>query len=585
MTAELSQPTLGDLRRILEELQPGEALSQEDISKFWKDALFDFGFAPDVIEIAASYDFKWSGIITDLFVGHFGQKNSYFSNAMSPYLCEMTLKRLAALGLFHSRGTSTGDSFRKSLSEDGFDLKGDPSSGLSVPEDVQRQLDSPLSVVELDVTRFVLDRFLNLHESTSRKPLIIKFKALDVLDRLIQCSILKGDDREHYLPLALAFHYSGNGAALDRAKSSVEISLRVLKNLYEEEPDKPSSQFTVAEIEEHARKMYDTFEPESLKLGLYLLQEFSGVFAGYSFGTQGTDFNFVRIHERIVTVDINSKWDEHVSQRKQYIEREQLQKPIERNRLTRKETMAPTSEPTILVVISHSSKDVELATALIELLRAGLGLFATQIRCSSVDGYRLPAGVDADAQLRQEITDAGILVGLLTPNSLSSTYVLFELGARWGIQRPMIPLLAGVSAEAMRGPHRVLNAMSCGSESQLIQFIEDTGRVLKIQPQRSSSYLEKVQTVKKLAHATKTWAVEVVAVHTMEYAESVYWKTENGTREGPYCPNCFEHQKKEIHLTPGANKGTYRCGICKNPFRTHEYDLNRVKDRDRLEGI
>src|SRR5258707_4796203 len=123
MTAELSQPTLGDLRRILEELQPGEALSQEDISKFWKDALFDFGFAPAVIEIAASYDFKWSGIITDLFVGHFGQKNSYFSNAMSPYLCEMTLKRLAALVLFHSRGTSTGDNFRKSLIQDGFDLK------------------------------------------------------------------------------------------------------------------------------------------------------------------------------------------------------------------------------------------------------------------------------------------------------------------------------------------------------------------------------------------------------------------------------------------------------------------------------
>jgi hypothetical protein len=123
MKGELSQPTLGLLRRVLEDMQPEDILVQDEIVKLWKDALFDFGFAPAIIDVAASYGFKWSDVISDLFVGRFGRQNSYFSNAMSPFLCEQTLKRLAALGLFHSRGISMGDEFRRSLGEDGFDLK------------------------------------------------------------------------------------------------------------------------------------------------------------------------------------------------------------------------------------------------------------------------------------------------------------------------------------------------------------------------------------------------------------------------------------------------------------------------------
>jgi hypothetical protein len=63
----------------------------------------------------------------------------------------------------------------------------------------------------------------------------------------------------------------------------------------------------------------------------------------------------------------------------------------------------PATKDGIFVLISHSSKDADLALALIELLRAGLGLLPNQIRCSSVDGYRLPAGVVTDTQLRSGV--------------------------------------------------------------------------------------------------------------------------------------------------------------------------------------
>jgi len=152
----------------------------------------------------------------------------------------------------------------------------------------------------------------------------------------------------------------------------------------------------------------------------------------------------------------------------------------------------------IAVLISHSSKDKALAEALIDLLRLGLSLPANLIRCSSVDGYRLPAGVNTDDELRKEIRTARVLVGLLTPNSISSTYVLFELGARWGAGLFLVPLLAGIKPEEMRGPQSVLNALSCETEAQLIQLVEDIGKELKVEPQSATSYLKQARRPKRI---------------------------------------------------------------------------------------
>jgi hypothetical protein len=100
----------------------------------------------------------------------------------------------------------------------------------------------------------------------------------------------------------------------------------------------------------------------------------------------------------------------------------------------------------LLVIISHSSQDEGLAAALINLLRSGVGLQNDQIRYSSVDGYRLPVGVNSEEQLRAEVNATKVVIGLITPSSLISHFVMFELGARWGASRFLAPLLAGVTA-------------------------------------------------------------------------------------------------------------------------------------------
>ena len=141
----------------------------------------------------------------------------------------------------------------------------------------------------------------------------------------------------------------------------------------------------------------------------------------------------------------------------------------------------PNNQSCMEIFISHSHKDVEIAKALIELLRVALNLKADDIRCTSVDGYRLPAGISTDQQLKSEIRDSKVLIGLISPSSISSYYVLFELGARWGANKPLIPLITNEKgAELLKGPLQGINALNTNSEAQLFQLVSDLEKLLNI---------------------------------------------------------------------------------------------------------
>lgn len=221
--------------------------------------------------------------------------------------------------------------------------------------------------------------------------------------------------------------------------------------------------------------------------------------------------------------------------------------------------------PGVWILISHSAKDGKLAAALISLLRAGLGIHANQIRCTSVDGYRLPGGADTNDQLRLEINTARVLIGLLTPNSLNSTYVLFELGARWGAKRFMIPLLAGVNAAEMRGPQSVLNALSCETEAQIVQLVEDVGRELGIEPGSAASYLGVAQDMKRLCESV----VPSSEGKDEEMASSGPNNYFYQNAIGPYCPTCWQRDKRAVLLPAvkrySAGNGRY-CRVCKELY-------------------
>ncbi len=118
-------------------------------------------------------------------------------------------------------------------------------------------------------------------------------------------------------------------------------------------------------------------------------------------------------------------------------------------------TSAPRTEESAVVLkifVCHSSDDAKLAELVVRLFERALHLRSQTIRCTSVNGHRLEAGVNADECLGPEIANAELFVWLVSPASVKSNYVQFELGARWGAQRRIIPVLAhGVSPSIVAG--------------------------------------------------------------------------------------------------------------------------------------
>jgi len=144
----------------------------------------------------------------------------------------------------------------------------------------------------------------------------------------------------------------------------------------------------------------------------------------------------------------------------------------------------------VQIFISHSSYDVDVVKALISLLRSALNLPAEQIRCTSVDGYRLPGGADTNAQLRREVNESTVFLGVISDSSISSLYVVFELGARWGNEKVFIPLLApGTSSSVLGGPLAGINALRLDSEAQIHQLLSEIAGHLESKKEEPAVYM------------------------------------------------------------------------------------------------
>ena len=143
----------------------------------------------------------------------------------------------------------------------------------------------------------------------------------------------------------------------------------------------------------------------------------------------------------------------------------------------------------IKLFISHSSKDQKLVEELTELVKNALRLSSSEIRCTTVDGYRLPGGAKTNEQLKREVCGTKAFIGLISFAATDSMYVLFELGARWGSDKHLLPLLApGVSSDILKGPLSDLNALSCGNVSQLHQLVKDLAEILEIESEPPQAY-------------------------------------------------------------------------------------------------
>jgi hypothetical protein len=148
-----------------------------------------------------------------------------------------------------------------------------------------------------------------------------------------------------------------------------------------------------------------------------------------------------------------------------------------------------------VIFISHSSKDLDVGDAILRLLKDAFGLRASEICYTSHPAYGLSGGADSTQSLRRKVVAAKLVVGLITTESVESQYVLFELGARWGADKPLIPLLAGGAQPSQLPKPLSAHALNCDSEDSLLRFISDCSQIIDRKADDTSAYIETIRQV------------------------------------------------------------------------------------------
>ena len=136
-----------------------------------------------------------------------------------------------------------------------------------------------------------------------------------------------------------------------------------------------------------------------------------GALGGWGTNREQTELTTLRIaaEEHRHHKNVAEEWDAYIERSTVTIE---CQTNAHNGRTSSANDLSTEPKPathSMSVSIPHSSKDAELALALIDLLKAALALTADDFRCSSVDGYRLPIGVNTEGKLREEITRQTVL--------------------------------------------------------------------------------------------------------------------------------------------------------------------------------
>ena len=124
------------------------------------------------------------------------------------------------------------------------------------------------------------------------------------------------------------------------------------------------------------------------------------------------------------------------------------------------------------IFISYPPKRDELAQRLVAVFESALNIRSGDIRCASVPGYEFPIGIKIASQLRAELEQAEIAIGMITPERNYSN-VLFELGAAWGFQKPIFLLLTrGATIENLPIPLQELNSMILSDIQRCYELID-----------------------------------------------------------------------------------------------------------------
>lgn len=100
------------------------------------------------------------------------------------------------------------------------------------------------------------------------------------------------------------------------------------------------------------------------------------------------------------------------------------------------------------VFISHSVADKALVEAFVHLLEDGIGLPEDEIFCVSIPGMGIPTGKNFVDYIRDEMEAPKLVIMLITPNYLASSFCQGEMGAAWVKGHGIYPIIVPPSSFA-----------------------------------------------------------------------------------------------------------------------------------------
>lgn len=255
------------------------------------------------------------------------------------------------------------------------------------------------------------------------------------------------------------------------------------------------------------------------------------------------------------------------------------------------------------VFISHSSKDSKVVGALTQLLKDSLNIPADDIRCTSLEGYGLSAGARTDEQLRKEVVESRSFIALITDTSYKSTYVLLEIGARWGTGLNLIPLLAsGTPPDLLGSPLKGYHALSLDKKADIYTLVDSLAEMLNRKPNGVAAYERQVSKLNQVSKKDARLRRKIVlsaptndykAAPKTEEVENKGRESTDGLDDTRYVDHIADRgELNELHqfcmtIIPGgwASLDTWRERYDKNPRIFHLVKAIRKKGFESSEKI
>jgi hypothetical protein len=133
-----------------------------------------------------------------------------------------------------------------------------------------------------------------------------------------------------------------------------------------------------------------------------------------------------------------------------------------------------------MIFVSHRESEQQIAMLLVEFLLAAIDIDDDAIRCTSVPGHQLPFGETIGSRLKADIHASSGVYTILTPESLTSKWVLFELGASWGLGKMVVPILGqGLRPADLPGPLSAYPCVQIDASDAAARLLDSTSQLAK----------------------------------------------------------------------------------------------------------